>query len=68
MNRLGMINADERNDLEERLRLALNLPSHPSEEWFTQNAYPELLEKVFMQIEPIQRQGAISRLIDKLDY
>lgn len=67
MKRIGLINADEKKDIEERLRLALSLPSDPNEDWFIRNASPELLEKVFMQIEPSQREGVISRLIDKLD-
>lgn len=67
MKRLGVISTAERKDIEERVRFALNLPSDPNEDWFTRNASPELLEKVFMQIELNQREGAISRLIDKLD-
>lgn len=67
IKRLGIINADEKKDLEERLRLALNLSESPSEDWFTQNASPDLLERVFMQLDPRQREEAISQLIDKLD-
>lgn len=67
MKRTGVINADERSDIEERLRLALNLQNYPSEEWFTQNASLELLEKVFMLIAPSQQEDGISRLMDKLD-
>ena len=64
--RLGVINTGEKKDLEERLRYALNLPNCLSEDWFTKNSSPELLEKVYMGIEPIQREEALSRLVDKL--
>lgn len=66
MKRLGVISADEKKGLEDRLRLALNLPNCPDEDWFVQNTSPELLEKVFMGIEPVHREEALSRLIDKL--
>lgn len=67
MTRRGIINVDEKKDLEERVKLALNLPNHPSEDWFTRNASPELLEKILMLIPPSQQQEALLRLIDKLD-
>lgn len=66
MHRLGVINLDEKRDLEDRLRLALNLSNCPSEDWFAQNASPELLERVFVQIDPSQREEAILRLTDLL--
>lgn len=67
MKRLGVISADEKKDIEARLMLALNLPNSPSEDWFTQNASTELLEKIFMLMDTSQREGAISRLLNKLD-
>ena len=66
MHRFGVINSDEKRDLEDRLRLALKLPNDPSEDWFARNASPELLEKVFMHIDPSQREETILRLTDLL--
>jgi hypothetical protein len=68
MVRLGVINSDEKKDLEDRLKLALSLSNEPNEDWFTQNASPELLKKVFMLIDPSQRDEAILQLIDNIDY
>lgn len=48
MQRLGGISTGERKAVEQRVRFALNLSSDPSEDWFVQNASPELLEKVFL--------------------
>ncbi len=67
MKRLGTINTGERKDIEDRLKLALELPNHPSEDWFIQNASPELIEKIFILIDPSQRESVISRLLDQLD-
>lgn len=67
MKRLGVINADEKKDIEARLRLALGLQNAPNEDWFIQNASPELLEKVFILIDKSQREEAIWRLFNKLD-
>lgn len=64
MERIGVINTDEKKDIDERLRVALNLSSNLNEDWFTENASPELLEKVFLKLDPSQRENAISRLID----
>ncbi len=64
MKRLGIISANEKNDIRERLSFALNLPNYPSEDWFSQNASPELLEKVFIGLPSSQREEGLSRLLD----
>lgn len=66
MQRMGAISQNERVEIEFRLKYALNLSENPSDDWFSQNASPELLEKVFSGLDKKQQEDALSGLLDSL--
>lgn len=66
MQRMGAISQNERVEIEFRLKYALNLSENPSDDWFSQNASPELLEKVFLGLDKKQQEDALSGLLDSL--
>ncbi|WP_228013332.1 hypothetical protein [Nostoc edaphicum] len=56
----------DREAIEERLKYFLNIQENPSEDWFAQNASPELLKKVFDYLPEGTKNLAIEELINNL--
>ncbi|WP_238361086.1 hypothetical protein [Iningainema tapete] len=57
----------DKEAIELRLKYYLNITENPSEDWFLQNASPELLKKVFDYLPEDTKNLAIEELINNLD-
>lgn len=66
VNRIGQLDKPDKDVIEERLKYFLNIQENPSEDWFTQNASPELLKKVFDFLPEDTKSLAIEKLINNL--
>lgn len=67
LERVGQVEKDDRNQIEERLKYFLGMKDNP-EDWFRQNASIEMLQKVFdfLPDKETKTQG-INVLIDRLE-
>jgi mRNA-degrading endonuclease toxin of MazEF toxin-antitoxin module len=67
LNRIGQLDKSDREAIEERLKHFFNIQENPSEDWFVQNASPELLKKIFDYLPEDPKKLAIEELINNLD-
>ncbi|MEA5582746.1 type II toxin-antitoxin system PemK/MazF family toxin [Nodularia harveyana UHCC-0300] len=67
LNRIGQLEKSDKNAIEEGLKYYLNIQDNPSEDWFAQNASPELLKKVFDYLDEDTKNLTIEKLINSLD-
>jgi mRNA interferase MazF len=66
LKRMGAVSKQDRERIQERLMYYFGIPEEPSDEWFTDNATPELLKKVFYLLPDSQKKFAIDILIEQL--
>jgi len=66
IQRIGVLSKNDREAIELRLKFALNLPETQNDTWFTENASPELLKKVFLELNEKQQKDSIEDLLDYL--
>ena len=64
MQRMGVISADDRKAIELRLKFSLQLSETPSDDWFTENASPELLKQIFSNLNKEQQENIVTDLLD----
>lgn len=50
LTRIGQLDKSDKEAIEERLKYILDLSNNPTEDWFMQNATPELLKQVFFAL------------------
>ncbi|MHC5917929.1 MAG: type II toxin-antitoxin system PemK/MazF family toxin, partial [Nostoc sp.] len=67
LDRIGQLDKPDKDAVEERLKYFLNIQENPSEDWFAQNASPELLKKVFDYLPENTKNLVIEELINNLD-
>lgn len=66
--RIGQIDKPDKEAIDERLKYLFNIQEEPSNDWFVNNASPELLKKVFNYLSEDIKQSALEELIDDLDF
>jgi mRNA interferase MazF len=59
LGRIGQVDKSDKEAIEERLKYFLNIQENPSDDWFTNNASPELLKKVFNYLSEDIKQSAL---------
>lgn len=67
LERIGQLEAKDRQEIEERLRYVLNLSTEPTDDWFKQNASPELLKKLHGYLSEDLKLEFVEDLLDSLD-
>lgn len=67
LNRIGQLDKPDKDAIEERLKYFFKIQENPSNDWFAQNASPELLKKVFDYLPRQTKNLAVEELINKLD-
>ncbi|MFM6115039.1 MAG: type II toxin-antitoxin system PemK/MazF family toxin [Sphaerospermopsis kisseleviana] len=67
LNRIGQLDKPDKEAIEERLKYFLNIQDHPSEDWFAQNASPEIVKKVFDYLSEEDKSSVIEELINNLN-
>ncbi|MFM6008439.1 MAG: type II toxin-antitoxin system PemK/MazF family toxin [Sphaerospermopsis kisseleviana] len=67
LQRIGQLDRDDKDVIDERLKLFLGLTENPSDDWFIKNASIELLKKVydFLPNQDVKNK-AIEELINEL--
>lgn len=66
LERIGQLGKDDKEATEKRLKFYLNLSNKPDDDWFKQNASPELLVKIFDYLPDEDKEKSISTLLDKI--
>jgi mRNA interferase MazF len=67
LNRIGQLDKADKIAIEERLKYFLNIQVNPSEDWFAQNASPELVKKVFGYLDEDNKNLTLEELIKSLN-
>ncbi|MEH2253322.1 MAG: type II toxin-antitoxin system PemK/MazF family toxin [Nostoc sp.] len=67
LDRIGQLDKLDKDTIEERLKYFFNIQENPSEDWFAQNASPELLKKVFDYLPEDTKNLAVEELINHLN-
>ncbi|MBD2133540.1 MULTISPECIES: type II toxin-antitoxin system PemK/MazF family toxin [unclassified Sphaerospermopsis] len=67
LNRIGQLDKPDKEAIEERLKYFLNIQDNPSEDWFAQNASPEIVKKVFDYLSEEDKSSVIEELINNLN-
>jgi mRNA interferase MazF len=67
LNRIGQLDKADKIAIEERLKYFLNIQVNPNEDWFAQNASPELVKKVFGYLDEDNKNLTLEELINSLD-
>lgn len=68
LTRIGQLDKSDKEAIEERLRYYLAIQENPGEDWFVNNASPELLNKVWDYLPTEDKQATLENLIDNLDF
>lgn len=64
LNRIGQIEKQDKEAIKERLKFFLGINENPGEDWFAQNATPELLFKVYFSLPKNVRIKSLEELIN----
>lgn len=64
LDRIGQLSKDDKTEIEETLVYYFNLNHEPKEDWFRENASPELLKKVFGFLPNDDKERGLSDLLD----
>jgi mRNA-degrading endonuclease toxin of MazEF toxin-antitoxin module len=64
--RIGQLDKSDREAIEERLKFFLGIKETPTEDWFAQNATPELLKKVYFNLSEDDQSRVLEELIDDM--
>ncbi|MBD2017217.1 type II toxin-antitoxin system PemK/MazF family toxin [Microcoleus sp. FACHB-53] len=64
--RIGQLEKPDRGAIEERLKFFLGIHETPNEDWFVQNATPELLKKVYFNLSEDDQNRVLEELIDDM--
>ena len=67
LERMGQLQIKDKDKIEERLKYSLGLSNEPTDDWFQQNASPELLKKIYGYIPNPFKIKALEDLIDGVD-
>lgn len=68
LERIGQLDKSDKESIEERLKYLLNIQQNPSDDWFANNASPELLKKVFNYLNEDIKQVVLEELIENIDF
>jgi len=61
---IGKIDKKDKEAIKERLKYLFNIQDNPNDEWFSQNASPELLKKIFNYLPAHLKESALNNLMD----
>jgi mRNA interferase MazF len=67
LDRMGQLEKKDRQEIEKRLKYVLGMSRDPDEDWFQQNASPELLKKVYGYILDDLKIQALDDLLDEVE-
>lgn len=65
LDRIGQLSKDDKTEIEETLAYYLNIACEPTDDWFKNNATPELVEKIFGFLPNTDKDKTLNNLLDK---
>ncbi|NJK27724.1 MAG: hypothetical protein HC925_03200 [Coleofasciculaceae cyanobacterium SM2_3_26] len=57
----------DKTEIEKRLKFFLGFDKDPEEDWFKQNATPELVQKIYGYLSKSERNALLKSLLDELE-
>lgn len=66
MERMGQLAKKDKIEITRRLRYALELPEAPTDDWFKQNASPELVKKIYGYLAESEQRALLDDFLDKI--
>lgn len=67
LDRIGQLDRKDKNEINRRLQFFLNISESPSNDWFKNNASPELVEKIYGYLPDVERKELLESLIDDVE-
>ena len=64
LSRIGQLSKDDKTEIEETLAYFLNINKEPKQDWFRDNASPELVKIIFDYLSEEKKQDALDNLLD----
>ncbi|NES23837.1 MAG: type II toxin-antitoxin system PemK/MazF family toxin [Symploca sp. SIO3E6] len=64
LKRIGQLDKSDKNAIEKRLEYFLGIQDNPSADWFSRNASPELLRKIFYNLSEDEKTIVIEEFLD----
>ena len=65
--RVGQLDNNDKSEIENRLKYFLDFENTPNDDWFKNNADPELIQIIFNYLPDEKKQQTIDILLDNLD-
>lgn len=66
-NRCGQLDANDKSQIEDRLKYFLGFDNTPDDDWFKNNTSPELIQIIFNYLPDDKKKETIEILLDNLD-
>ncbi|MEM9007898.1 MAG: type II toxin-antitoxin system PemK/MazF family toxin [Cyanobacteria bacterium P01_F01_bin.86] len=67
LRRKGQLEKKDKEELDRRLKFLLGFDDNPNEDWFKQNATPELVQKIYGYLSESDRNTLLENLLDGLN-
>lgn len=67
LNRQGQLEQKDRSEITKRLKFFLGFDNAPDEDWFKQNASPELVQKIYGYLSDAEKSALLESLLDDLE-
>lgn len=67
LQRGGQLDLKDKDEITKRLKFFLGFDSSPDEDWFKQNASPELVQKIYGFLSDAEKNSLLESLLDDLE-
>lgn len=67
LDRMGQLDATDKEGIERRLKYFFGFAHSPDEDWFKQNASPELVQKIFGYLPNTEKNKVLETLLEDLE-
>jgi mRNA interferase MazF len=67
LQREGQLDLKDKEEIAKRLKFFLGFDSSPDEDWFKQNASPELVQKIYGYLSDAEKNSLLESLLDDLE-
>lgn len=67
LEREGQLEPKDKDEIAKRLKFFLGFDSSPDEDWFRQNASPELVQKIYGYLSDAEKNSLLESLLDDLE-
>ncbi|MCD8486482.1 MAG: type II toxin-antitoxin system PemK/MazF family toxin [Desertifilum sp.] len=67
LQREGQLDSKDKDEIAKRLKFILGFDSSPDEDWFKQNASPELVQKIYGYLSDAEKSALLESLVDNFE-